>query len=122
LLENGAKCRARVFNIEVDAAGQDRLMTDVGSGQIETPVHRQMRPGFEVLREQFSQDRLLSEVLGPDYDSVLANPSAARQKSATERNEQSSGHVVSGLARNQPVILSCNQRVILSEAKDLCSS
>jgi hypothetical protein len=68
-------------------------MTDVGSGKVKTPVDRQMRPRFEVLREQFSQDRLLGEVLGPDHDTVLANPSAARQKSATERNEQSSEHV-----------------------------
>jgi len=56
-----------------------------------------MRPGFEVLREQFSQDRLLSEILGPDHDPVLANPSAAHQKSATDRDQENPIHTASAL-------------------------
>lgn len=72
-------------------------MTNVGSCQIEAAVDRQVRPGFEVLREQFSQDRLLSEILGPDHDPIRANPSAARQKSATERDQESPIHTASAL-------------------------
>jgi len=51
LFENRTERRPRVFNVDVNAAGKDGLMADIGPRQIETPVHRQMRLGFEALRE-----------------------------------------------------------------------
>ncbi len=51
LLQNRRERRARVLDITVDAARNQRLVADVAAGKIETPFHLQARLRFDLLRE-----------------------------------------------------------------------
>jgi len=62
--------QSRIFRIDVNSSGEDCLMTDECASQIETAFYREMSAGFHDLREQFSEDELLGEVLGSHHDSI----------------------------------------------------
>jgi hypothetical protein len=49
LLEDRGQRRARVFGIQVDSPGQNRLLADVGPGQVEASLHFQMSARLDLL-------------------------------------------------------------------------
>ena len=70
LFKNCRQCRARIFRIDVDSSGENRLVADEGASQVETALHRQMSAGFDDLSEQFSEDELLGEVFGANDNAI----------------------------------------------------
>jgi hypothetical protein len=68
LFQNRGKCRARVFRIDVDASGQNPLMRDVSSAEIEAALDWKMSFVFDLLRDQFAKDDLLGEIFAPNDD------------------------------------------------------
>ena len=78
LLQYRGECGAGVFNVGVDAAGNQRLMADVTAGEIEAALDLQMCFRFDLLREQLAEDDLLSEILCAD-DGVFGRGAANNQ-------------------------------------------
>ena len=77
-LEDRGEGRARVLDVHVDAARNQRLVAQERPAQIELAVDRE--PGaLDLLRHQLSQDALLGEVLRADYDRG-AVPAAGRER------------------------------------------
>ena len=91
LFENSGQRGARVFRVDIDASGQDRLLTDKCACQVEAALNGQVSASFDQLREEFSENELLGEVLRADDDAagVIAathhgQKKPGRQKRATE--------------------------------------
>ena len=76
LLENGGEGGAGVFDVGIDAPGDQGLVADVAAGEIEAALDLEMRLGFDFLGEQFAEDHLLGEVLGADDGMVGARRGA----------------------------------------------
>src|SRR6266851_4183879 len=68
LLQDCSQCGAGVLGINIDASGEDALVRDVSSAEIETPFDRKMSFVFDLLGDEFSEDDLLGEVLASDND------------------------------------------------------
>ncbi len=68
--ENRGQRRTRIFRVNVDSSGENRLLTDERAREIKAPLHWQVSSGFDDLREKFSQNELLGEVLGSDHDAI----------------------------------------------------
>src|SRR5439155_20499745 len=66
-----------VFGIDIDAAGQNALMRNVGPAQIKTPLDGKMSFVFDLLRDDFAENDLLSEILAADDNAVMTR--AGRQ-------------------------------------------
>ncbi len=49
---------------------EDRLMADVGAGEIEATLDREMGLAFDLLRDDFTEHELLGEIFGADDDAV----------------------------------------------------
>jgi hypothetical protein len=56
------------------------LLRDQRAAEIDAPLDCEVRPRFEVLREDFREDHLLGEVLGANDDAVLAPPGAGDEE------------------------------------------
>ena len=69
--------RAGVFDVGVDAAGKQGLLADVAAGEIKAPLDAQMGARLQVLRENFSEQRLLGKILRADHDRVAGAAAAA---------------------------------------------
>src|SRR6266498_1662344 len=67
LQDCGQRC-AGVFEIDVDASGEQALVRDVSAAEIETSLDRKMSFVFDLLGDEFSEDDLLGEVLASDDD------------------------------------------------------
>ena len=65
-----------------------RLLADKAARKIKAPLDVQMRSRFDVLRQNFAQQRLLREILRADHDRV-ARPSA-RSRTRSRRHEKES--------------------------------
>ncbi len=72
LLQNRGQGGAGVFGIDIDAAAQNGLLADVGSGKIEATLYREMSFIFDLLGHDFAEDELLGEILGANDDAVGA--------------------------------------------------
>ena len=59
-------------------------MADECASQVETALHRQMSADFDDLGEQFSEDELLSEVFGANYDAVCVSFATCKRKNKHE--------------------------------------
>ena len=70
LFENRCERRTRIFRVDIDSSGEDRLLADECAGQVEAAFHGEVSPDFDDLSEQFSQDELLGEVLGTNDNSI----------------------------------------------------
>ena len=66
LLQNCRERRARVLHVGIDAACNQRLMADVTPREIKPRSTFKIRLGFNLLRQQFTKDDLLREVLRTD--------------------------------------------------------
>src|SRR4029077_8460636 len=84
LFENRRQCRARVFRIDVDSSGEDCLVADECASQVETALHRQMSAAFDDLSEQLSEDELLGEVLGANYNAICVSFATDNQQEKHE--------------------------------------
>jgi len=79
-VEDGDESRSRVFHVHVDASGEQCLMADITSGEIEAPVNG--RGGAaKVLGEQFTEDELLSKILGAHGESCILRLTTRQQQS-----------------------------------------
>jgi len=76
LLENSGERCSGVFDIGVDASGDEGLVADVGPGEIEAALDREVGLGFDFLREKLAEDDLLGEIFGSDDGMVGAWRSA----------------------------------------------
>ena len=61
------------------SSGEQSLMRQQRSAQIQLALHRLMQPRFDVLRDDLAEDQLLGEVLGADHD-VVARAAAGEQE------------------------------------------
>ena len=80
LLEDRGEGRAGVFDVGVDAAGDERLMADVTAGEIEAAFNFEIGLGFDLLSEEFTEDYLLGEVFCADDGVVGARGRAGGQQ------------------------------------------
>src|SRR5204863_10004281 len=73
-------------------------MADVAAGEIEPALHGKVRLCLDLLRDDFSEDELLSEVFRSDYDTVFTRRAAGteqqRQNTDYERRHRRRIHVV----------------------------
>ena len=70
LLKDGGQRGSSVFGIHVDAPGQQSLLADVSSCEVETALDFQVGMRFDLLREKFAQDQRFGKVLGTDHDAI----------------------------------------------------
>ena len=68
LLEDGGERGAGVFDVGVDAAGDERLLAEIAAGEIEAALDFAGAGGFDFLGEEFAEDDLLGEVFCADDD------------------------------------------------------
>ena len=73
LFEDGGEGGAAVFDVGVDATGDEGLMAEIAAGEVEAAfdflrMAFACELGFDLLREQFAEDDLLGEVFGSDDD------------------------------------------------------
>ena len=80
LFQDGSERGAGVFRVDIDASAQNSLMTDIAAGQVETALHGQVGFVFDLLCDKFAKNELLGEILGADYDAVLARGAAGEEK------------------------------------------
>jgi len=62
-LEYRCQGRAGVFDIRINAPGQDRLMTDVSAGKIEAALDRIGDVLLQALCQEFTNHQLFGEIL-----------------------------------------------------------
>jgi hypothetical protein len=70
LFENSGQRRSRIFRINIDSSGENRLLANKSSSQIKTALHCKMRASFNNLSEEFSQNKLLGKILGANHNSI----------------------------------------------------
>src|SRR5215469_13842836 len=100
LLENCRQSGARVFGIDIDASGEHRLLTNVGSCQVKAPLDFKISARFDLLRNQFAEDERLSEVLGSDHNAVrMGRRTGRKEKTAQHQGRQLSKTDHRGLSR-----------------------
>ncbi len=71
LFQDGRECCAGVFGIDINAPGENPLMGNVSSAEIESALHRKMSFILDLLRDEFAKNDLLSEVLATDNDARM---------------------------------------------------
>ena len=64
LFEHRGESRTGVFGIDIDVAGDHRLLGQECAAEIELAADVSVQAVFEVLRDDLSEDELLAEVLG----------------------------------------------------------
>ena len=79
-MEDRRQRRARVFRIDVDVAGPQRAVADERAAEIQLARDRECASRFERLRQQFAEDDLFGEILGPDDDRIGCGPKAVRDE------------------------------------------
>jgi hypothetical protein len=79
--QNGGERRSSVFGIDIDAPAEDCLMANIAARKVETAFYQQVSFVFDLLRDDFAEDELLSEIFGSDYDAIFARGAAGCQHS-----------------------------------------
>ena len=87
--QNRSQGGAGVFGIDIDAAAKNRLVADVGPGQIEAAFNREMSLVFDLLGHDFAEDELFGEILGANDDEVGARRTARARRSSAARTAAS---------------------------------
>ena len=72
LLKDGGQRGSGVFGIDVDAPGQQSLLADISSCEIETALDFQVSMRFDLLREEFAEHQRFGKILGTDHDAIGA--------------------------------------------------
>ena len=87
-MQDGGERGAGVFDVHINAAREQRLLADIGAGEIKRAGHGLVSARFEMLREDFSQQRLFREIFGADDDPRMAVGAAGGQQAenAKQRN------------------------------------
>src|SRR5580692_3912718 len=89
LFENRRQRRARVFRVDVDSSGENRLLADECASKIKATLHQQMSSSFDDLREKFSEDELLGEVLRPNHNAIrITFTTYERQEKQDDKRQQ----------------------------------
>ena len=86
-MQDGGERGAGVFHVCVDPAREKRLLANVAAREIKAAFDAEMGPRFEMLRENFAEERLLGEIFRADNDSV-ARMRAARQNDGAKNAGQ----------------------------------
>jgi len=84
LFENSGQSRAGVFGVNIDSSGEDGLVADEGAGQIEAALDWQVSARLDNLREELTENELLGEVFGADYDVVRMRGAAGYGQEQSE--------------------------------------
>ena len=90
LFEDGGEGGAGVFDVGVDTAGDEGLVAEVGTGEVEAAFYGLgvalfCGDGFDLLGEEFAEDDLFGEVFGSDDDVVGAGWGAAGEEQEGNR-------------------------------------
>ena len=88
LLEDGGEGGAGVFDVGVDAVGEEGLLAEVGAGQPEAALDGAAAGGFDLLGEELAEDDLLGEVFGADDDVGGARRGARGQGEEEQTRER----------------------------------
>jgi hypothetical protein len=80
LFQDGGEGGAGVFDVGIDATGDERLVADVTAGEVEAALDLKVRSGFDLLGEQFAEDDLFGEVLGADHGMIGAGRGTTEEK------------------------------------------
>jgi len=88
LLENGGQGCAGVFGVNIDSSGEDGLVADEGAGKVEPALDREMGARFDDLCEELSENQLLGEIFGADYDTVRMSGAAGYGQEQREGQEK----------------------------------
>ena len=89
-MQDRGQRRSGIFDVGVNAAGEQRLLADVTSGEIEAALDAQMGARFQMLRQNFSEKRLLGKILRADDDGV--GPATRRSQSESSREQKDSSN------------------------------
>ena len=77
VVQDGGECGASVFDVSVNASREQGLLADEAASKIKTPLDVQVRARFEMLGENFAEQRLFGEILRSDHDSILSAASCS---------------------------------------------
>ncbi len=91
LFQNRGERGAGVFRVDINAAAEDGLMADVASGKIEAAFDGEVGFIFDLLRDDFAEDKLFGEVLGADDDAISAWGSAGCEQCDERESENGAG-------------------------------
>src|SRR6266550_3535854 len=86
LFENGGEGSAGVLGIKINSSSQDCLMAYESSRQVETALDLQMSARLDDLREHLAKNKLLSEILAADDNSIFV--AGATEKGEEEHEDQ----------------------------------
>ena len=87
LFKDRSQRRARVFRIYINATGQNALVRNVGPAQIKTPLDGKMSFLFDLLRDDFAENNLLSEILAADDNAVMTRAGGNKDECGYEQKD-----------------------------------
>ncbi len=79
-VENGGERGAGVFDVEIELAGEKRLLAKKSAAEIGFAIDVDAGTGFDVLGEEFAEDHLFGEKFGADGDVGLGWAAAGERK------------------------------------------
>ena len=79
MFQDGGERGAGVFGVDIDATAEDRLVTDIAACEIEASLDGKASLVFDLLCDKLAKNELLGEILGADYDAVLAGWAAGNE-------------------------------------------
>ena len=93
LFQDRGEGGAGVFGVDVDTASENCLMADVTAGKVEAAFDHKMSFVFDLLRDDFTKDELLGEILGADDDSAFTRRTAGREQRDKRERENRAGQM-----------------------------
>ncbi len=86
-VEDGSEGRARVLDIEVEVAGEERFLAEERAAEIRFAFDVDASAGFDVLGEELREDDLLREKFGADDEVRLLRLAAGQTKEIKDGRE-----------------------------------
>ena len=88
LMEDRRQRRARVFDVHVDVAREQRAIADQRAAEVQPPLDGQAVSRSIVCATQLAENQLLGEILRPDDDRVAGAIARARALATTDQQRQ----------------------------------
>src|SRR5579864_3135179 len=90
--QDGGECRAAVFRIQIDLAIHQSLVCEQRASQVQFALHLLTQAPLELLRQNFSQHKLLGEILRSHHDGPRSGATAAQRQSNQTGDSFRSSH------------------------------
>src|SRR5580704_5549987 len=87
-MQDGGERRPSVLHVSINTAGEQRLLANIGTGEIKPSRDRLVRARLQMLRDDFSEQRLFRKVFRANDDSRMAVWIACGEKAQNKKRQQ----------------------------------